>query len=140
MTVIIFALSDKICTALQLANHWQDVREDWNRGRIYLPQKDMERFEVSEQDIDRKNCSGRFKSLMRFEVERAQDLLHEGLPLLSKVDGRLKAQLSLYWCGGMGALNAVKRIDYDVLNRSARLNRFRKIIVGANAILRWVTV
>jgi len=130
-----FALSDKICTALQLTNHWQDVYEDFNRGRIYIPQEDLRRFDVSVAEIEQRSTSDRFKKLMTFEVERARSLFLEGFPLLDKVDRKLKFQLSLYWHGGMNALDAIERIDYDVLNRSARLHLGDKLRVGLKSVL-----
>ncbi len=133
-----FALSDKICTALQLANHWQDVREDWNRGRVYIPQEDLRRFCVSEDEIALGLATDRFRELMTFEVERARSLFLEGLSLIRKVDPRLRLQLALYWCGGMGALRTIERIDYDILNRSARMTTSDKILVVINAIKRWM--
>jgi len=133
-----FALSDKICTALQLANHWQDVLEDWDRGRVYIPQEDLRRYFVSEDEIALGSATDRFRELMTFEVERARNLLLEGLPLLWKVNYRLRLQLALYWCGGMGALQAIERVNYDVLNRSARLTTSDRILVVINAVKRWM--
>ena len=134
----IFALSDKICTALQLANHWQDVSEDWNRGRIYIPLEDMKMFGVKEEEIAGKSTTDRFRKLMTFEVERARRLFLEGFPILNKVDPKLRLQLALYWCGGMEALNNIERVNYDVLNRSARLTFGSKMKVVCKALYRWL--
>ncbi|NQT34519.1 squalene synthase HpnC [bacterium] len=133
-----FALSDKICTALQLANHWQDVSEDWNRGRIYIPLEDLKIFGVKEEEIADKSTTDRFRELMTFEVERARRLFLEGFPLLCKVAPKLRLQLALYWCGGMEALNAIERVNYDVLNRSTKLTVGSKIKVVCKALYRWL--
>jgi squalene synthase HpnC len=135
-----FALSDKICTALQLANHWQDVRDDWERGRVYIPQEDLRRFGVSEVEIENRSATNRFRELMTFEVERARSLFLEGFSLLGKVNATLRLQLALYWHGGMKALETIKRIDYDVLNRSAKLRPADKILVGARSFWSWVWI
>ncbi len=134
----IFALSDKICTALQLTNHWQDIREDWERGRIYIPLEDMKKFGVSEAEIDSRAMTDRFRNLMKFEVERADRLFREGLPILRRVDARLRFQIALYWCGGMKALKTIRRVDYDVLNQTPKLNRLDKVFTVFNALGRWI--
>jgi len=133
-----FALSGKICTALQLANHWQDVREDWERGRVYIPQEDLHRFGISETEIANRSTTDSFRELMTFEVERARSLFLEGFSLLRKVDAGLRLQLALYWHGGMRALDAIERIDYDVLNRSARLKPADKMMVGIKSFCCWL--
>ena len=133
-----FALSDKICTALQLANHWQDVAEDWQRGRLYIPQEDLQRFGVSEDEIARHQASDGFRELMAFEVDRARRLFYEGRALLRMVRGSLALQLQLYWNGGVAALEAVRKVGYDVLNRSARLGPGAKLKVAATAAARWL--
>ena len=135
-----FALSDNICTALQLANHWQDVAEDFVRGRIYLPVDDMKNFGVSEDDFARRNCSKAFIELMKFEVNRARELFKEGMPLLNQVDHRLRMQLALYIYGGIGALDAIERAGYDVLNNNAKLSRTAKLRVLIKATIKWLSL
>ena len=134
----LFAFSDDICTALQLANHWQDVREDFLRGRIYIPREDLARFGVSEEDIAGSNAHSGFRELLKFEVERAERFFEDGKPLLRAVKGSAAAQLELYWRGGKAALAAIRRIRYDVLNRSAKLQRRDKLLVAAGALRRVV--
>jgi len=112
------AWSDAVCTGLQLAEHWQDVGEDFARGRIYLPREDMERFEVAEEDVGATRPSAAFVRLMRFEVERARALLHEGLPLVHSLGGRHRLAIAAYVGGGRAALDAVERSGFDVLRRS----------------------
>jgi squalene synthase HpnC len=112
------AWSDAVCTGLQLAEHWQDVGEDFRRGRIYLPLEDMERFGVTETDVEAARPSTPFASLMRFEVARARDLLRDGLALVGSLTGRHRLAIAAYVGGGRAALDAVERSGFDVLRRS----------------------
>jgi len=133
-----FALSDKICTALQLTNHWQDVAEDFFRGRIYIPREDMDIFGVSEQIFSKEqrteHLTDAFQDLMHFEVERARKLFQQGKKLIGMVSASLRFQLALYWEGGMAALDAIERIDFNVLSESARLKRTDKMKVAVKAL------
>lgn len=123
----LFALSDFTCTALQLANFWQDVRDDDRRGRIYLPLADMERFGVSEQQVHDRQFSSEFRDLMRYEVAFAQNLFEKGLPLLGRVDSELAVDLSLFSRGGQEILRAIARQDYDVLRARPAISKSRKL-------------
>jgi squalene synthase HpnC len=116
--------SDSICTALQLAEHWQDVGEDRRAGRIYLPLEDLERFGVSEE----LEPNDAFRELMAFEVSRARDVLHEGLPLVSALRGRQRLAIAAFAGGGYAALDAVERSGYDVLARSPRAGKAERLI------------
>ena len=111
------ALSDGVCTALQLAEHWQDVGEDRDRGRIYLPQDDMARFGVSEASLAGPLPSEAFCRLMAFEVERARGLLAHGVPLVRSLRGHARLAVAAYVGGGRAALDAVEASGYDVLAR-----------------------
>jgi squalene synthase HpnC len=111
--------SDAVCTGLQLAEHWQDVGEDYGRGRIYLPQEDMEAFGVAEADLAGSPGPG-FRELMAFELTRARELLAEGLPLVASLSGRHRLAVAGYVGGGRAALDAVERSGFDVLGRSPR--------------------
>lgn len=122
----LFALSDFTCTALQLANFWQDVREDERRGRIYLPLTDMERFGVTEQQIRERRFSQGFRSLMQYEVAYAQDLFVKGLPLCARVDPELAVDLTLFSRGGQEILRAIARRGYDVLSGRPAISKSRK--------------
>jgi squalene synthase HpnC len=108
-------LSDKICTALQLAEHWQDVAEDLRRGRVYLPQEDLRRFGVSDDDLRAPHASPAVKTLMAFEVARARYLLGQGAPLIAMVPGRGKVAIAGFVAGGRAALHAITAADFDVL-------------------------
>jgi len=124
-----FALSDKICTALQLANHWQDIAEDYNRGRIYIPLEDMHRYSVNEKTIADKDANQNFRDLIREEVEYTRRFFAEGKELILMVNGWLRLQLGLYFEGGMSALAAIERNNYDVLNNSSKLRKIDKLAV-----------
>lgn len=142
------ALSDKVCSALQLAEHWQDVVEDLGRGRVYVPAEDLERFGVDvarlpsgsdalgADDALRPDDALRtaMRRLMAFEVQRAQGLLAEGAPLLGTVSGRPKLALAGFVAGGQAALAAIARADYDVLSGPPKAGRVRRLIALARAL------
>jgi squalene synthase HpnC len=127
--------SDAVCTGLQLAEHWQDVGEDFGRGRVYLPQEDMVRFGVVETDLASGSPSGVFQELMAFEVERARGLLAEGLLLVGSLTGRHRLAVAGYVGGGRAALDAVERSGFDVLRRSPRA-RSRQRVIATTQVLR----
>jgi squalene synthase HpnC len=119
--------SDAVCTALQLAEHWQDVGEDYIRGRVYLPNEDLRRFGVSERDLAARAPEGRFRQLMAFEVDRARGLLREGVPLVASLRGRARLAIAAYVAGGRAALDAVERSGFDVLSRSPSAGKARRL-------------
>src|SRR5262249_42532620 len=127
--------SDSVCTGLQLAEHWQDVGEDFGRGRIYLPQEDMERFEVTEDDVASDRPRPAFASLMRFEVDRARELLRDGLALVGSLKGRHRLAIAAYVGGGRAALDAVERSGFDVLRHSPSAGAGARLAATA-AVLR----
>lgn len=107
--------SDAVCTALQIAEHLQDVAEDLGRDRIYLPAQDMRRFHVTENDLRAPSAGASVRSLVAFETERARELLNEGTPLVGSVHGRLRLLLAGFVGGGRAALRAVSAAGFDVL-------------------------
>jgi squalene synthase HpnC len=108
-------LSDSICTALQLAEHWQDVAEDLGKGRIYLPRADRDKFGVTEADLAAAVTGPRVRALMAYEVARASALLDEGAPLVGTLRGSARLAVAGYLAGGRAALAAITAADYDVL-------------------------
>lgn len=130
----LFALSDFTCTALQLANFWQDVREDDRRNRIYLPLADMERFGVTEQQIHDRQFTPEFRKLMQYEVAFAQDLFDRGLSLVGRVDKELAVDLALFNRGGQEILRAIARHDYDVLRLRPVISKPRKAALLLRAL------
>lgn len=129
-------LSDATCTALQLANFWQDVRRDFDMGRIYLPLEDMARFDYSESELQAGVVNDRFRSLMAFEVDRARELFREGVKLVDMVDGELRVDLKLFTMGGMSVLDAIEKQDYDVLSSRPVVSKARKLRLMASATVR----
>jgi squalene synthase HpnC len=129
-------LSDSICTALQLAEHWQDVAEDLAMGRIYLPASDLERFNVTEADLAEPSAGPAVKNLMRFEVDRARRLLDEGAPLVGTLRGAARLAVAGYLAGGRAALAAIARQRYDVLRATARPHKPRMAVELAKAYAR----
>jgi squalene synthase HpnC len=131
-------LSDYTCTALQLANFWQDIGRDYAMGRIYIPLEDMSRFRYSEEDLEKGAVNDAFRELMAFEVGRARDLFREGLKLVDTLDGRLKLDVALFSLGGIKVLDAIERQSYDVLSRRPALSRATKarLMLGTTLKLR----
>lgn len=121
-----FALSDATCTALQLANFWQDVAKDCAMGRIYLPQEDMRRFGVTEAVIAGGVATDGFKALLRDEVAYARSLFERGRPLSGLVPRELALDLELFSLGGLEILRAIERQDFDVLRRRPSLSKAAK--------------
>ena len=128
-------LSDYTCTALQLANFWQDVSADYAKGRIYLPLEDLRRFGVSEQEIRDARNSPAFREMMRFEVQRAREWFMQGLALPGKISRDLAIDIELFSRGGLEILNAIERQDYAVLGRRPAISKARKLALVARAAL-----
>jgi squalene synthase HpnC len=118
-------LSDRVCTALQLAEHWQDVAEDYQAGRIYLPAEDMERFGCAESDLAAPSAGPHLRALMAFEVERAGRLLDEGAPLVGNLHGSARVAVAGYVAGGRAALAAITAAGHDVLRATHKPRRGR---------------
>lgn len=127
------ALSDFTCTALQLANFWQDVSVDSAKGRIYLPLEDLQRYGVSEQDIAERRNTPQFCELMKFQVERAREWFAKGLPLVQEVDRELAIDIELFSRGGQEILRAIERQRYAVLGRRPAISKSRKLALVARA-------
>lgn len=126
-------LSDYTCTALQLANFWQDVSVDYAKGRIYLPLVDMRHFGVSEDDIMCGRNTPAFHALMRFQVGRAREWFQRGLPLAGKVDRELAVDIELFSRGGQEILRAIEKQDYAVLGNRPVISKPRKFVLVARA-------
>ena len=129
------ALSDYTCTALQLANFWQDVSIDYAKGRVYLPLEDLRTHHVSETEIAANRNSSEFCSLMEFEVSRARDWFERGLPLIKMVERELAVDLELFSRGGQEILRAIEQQRYAVLGRRPSISKVRKLALVARAAL-----
>jgi squalene synthase HpnC len=118
-------LSDSVCTALQLAEHWQDVAEDLRAGRIYLPAEDMQTYGCTEQDLAQATAPPHVRALMAFETGRASALLDEGAPLIGMLRGAARVAVSGYVAGGRAALAAIAAAGHDVLRATPRPGKRR---------------
>jgi squalene synthase HpnC len=129
-----FRLSDATCSALQLANFWQDVRVDFAKDRVYIPQDDMKRFGVTDATIQQGIATPEFRALLKHEVEFARDLFQQGLPLIGMVDRDLAVDLDLFSRGGLEILNAVAKQDYDVLSARPSISKSTKLQLALRAV------
>jgi squalene synthase HpnC len=124
------ALSNAICTALQLAEHCQDVAEDLARGRVYLPAEDLARFGCVAADLAAVHAGGPLRAVLAFEVSRARGLLDAGAPLIDELPGaRARLAVAAFAAGGRAALDAIERAGYDVLPGPPRAGKGRRALV-----------
>jgi squalene synthase HpnC len=130
-----FILSDATCSALQLANFWQDVSSDYKaRDRIYIPQNDMRRFGVTDETIAQGVATPAFRALLKYEVEYARELFAQGLPLIGKVNRDLALDLDLFSRGGLEILRAIEKRDYDVLSARPAISKGTKAALALRAV------
>jgi squalene synthase HpnC len=131
-------LSDFTCTALQLANFWQDVERDYRIGRIYIPLDAMARHGYSEGDLAAGRYNESFANLLCELVERTRELFHKGLPLIARVDRRLAVDIELFSRGGMEILRRIERRNYNMLARRPALDASDKALLLASTLARHV--
>jgi len=117
------AWSDRICSALQLIEHWQDVAEDRRAGRIYLPAEDLHRFGVASTDLDAARSTPAVRDLIAFEAGRAREMLLGGLPLLRELRGWARLAIAGYVAGGLAAVDGLRRAGWEVLPGSPGVRR-----------------
>jgi squalene synthase HpnC len=130
-------MSDATCTALQLANFWQDVSVDLEKGRIYLPLDVLHRHGGSEADVIARRFTPGFRAAMAEMVTEARRLFALGLPLARTVDRRLSLDLELFNRGGMKILDKVEALDYDVLSRRPSISKTERAGVLVTSLARW---
>lgn len=118
-----YLYSDKICTALQLTNFWQDIGIDLNKDRIYIPHQELKKFDLTEQDIENKVYNPAFCDLLKHLTTMTHDFFSEGKPILSINNKALRIYLKLTWFGGSKILDMIKDNDYDVYNKRPTLSR-----------------
>jgi squalene synthase HpnC len=128
------ALADHICTALQLANFWQDVARDFDIGRVYLPEEDRKRFGYADIDLEQRRFTPAFAELLRFEVDRARDLFYRGFPLLDQVPIDVRPDIELFLRGGLAILGAIERCGYNVWARRPVVGKWRKVALLGGAL------
>ncbi len=126
--------SDAICTGLQLANFWQDIAVDWRKGRVYLPQRDLTQFGVSEAQIARGEVNERWRNLMAFEVQRTRELLQSGAPLARELGGRIGVELRLVVQGGLRILERIDAVNGDVFSHRPTLSARDWTLMGWRAL------
>lgn len=126
------ALSDSICTGLQLANFWQDAARDWSMGRLYLPTADCRRFGVDESCLDAGTCTDGFREMLAFQVGRAEAYLRIGLPLVARMPRPWQLSVALFVYGGLEILGAIRAQDYDVLSRRPTVSKWAKLSLAAD--------
>jgi squalene synthase HpnC len=130
------ALSNRVCTALQLAEHWQDIAEDFRRGRIYLPAEDRRRFGVEADGLGAASASPPLRELVEFETTRARRLLDEGATLVGTLRGRARIAVAGYVGGGRATFDAIERAGFDVLRGTPRATRAHKARRSLETLLR----
>ncbi|WMW79153.1 squalene synthase HpnC [Undibacterium cyanobacteriorum] len=118
------AQSDDICTALQLINFWQDVELDLAKGRVYLPQEDLDQFEISNLAQEALANSSKWRQLMQFEIDRARDLMLRGAPLAKDLPGRFGIELRMVVQGGLRILQKIEDVQYDVFKKRPTLKKW----------------
>lgn len=128
------AQSDCICSALQLVNFWQDVAVDWQKGRIYLPQADLRRFRIGEDDIAAGRWSANWAALIDFQIDRTRDLMLRGAPLVHALPGRLGWEIRLTIQGGLRILERLRRVRGDVFRRRPRLGKRDWLVVAGRSL------
>jgi len=135
----LLALSDSTCIALQLTNFWQDVKRDYEQGRIYLPLDEMKEYDVSEADLSAAQACDKFKSLMHFQVERTRRYFRDGLPLIDRVRGSLRVDIALFSRGGLAILDKIEQLHYDTLRARPTLAKPEKIWLFLSTLIscRW---
>ncbi len=131
----IHLLSDNICTALQLANFWQDVAVDLEKDRIYLPEDEMKRFRVTEGDLHAKICNRAFQTLMQYCSDKTKSLFNQGLPLTQKVGKDLKWEMKLTWLGGTTILKKLSQNHYDIYRNRPVIGMMDKITLLTRSLM-----
>jgi len=128
------ALSDRVCSGLQVVEHLQDVAEDLDRGRVYLPLEDLARFGCTETDLAAPAASPAVRAVIRYEAARARDHLTAGPVLAGTLRGRMRIAVAGYVAGGLAALDAIDAVDGDVLGVACR-PRPRRVAVQLASVM-----
>ena len=130
----LLAMADAICTGLQLTNFWQDVALDWAKGRVYLPQEDLRRFGVSEEQIASQQIDDPWRSLMACEVDRTRTMLRSGEPLAKALGGRIGLELRLVVQGGLRILERIDSARGDVFRHRPQLTASDWTVMALRAL------
>lgn len=130
------SLSDATCTALQLANFWQDVTVDQLKDRVYLPLDLLKKHRYTVDELFAHKFDDRFRAIMREAVDRARELFLAGLPLSGMVNRRLAVDLELFSRGGLRVLDKIEQQDYDVLSRRPKISKVERVTLLLSALAR----
>jgi len=128
-------LADHICTGLQLANFWQDVGVDLEKDRMYLPEDDRKKFGVIEDALFARLTTDNYRQLLKFEVDRAQEIFNQGAPLTKKLRGLLRVEIRLTWLGGTSILRKIEALDYDTLNHRPKVGKADMALLFLKALI-----
>jgi len=109
--------SDAICSSLQLINHWQDIAVDWGKGRVYLPQEDLDHFGVAHEQIAQGRVDGAWQDLVRFQCQRARAMMRSGAPLGTRLPGRMGLEIRAISAGGLRILDRIEAVHGDVFRQ-----------------------
>ena len=131
-------LSDATCTALQLANFWQDVSRDLEKGRIYIPLDVAVTHGLSENDIIERHFDDRYVRLMKDLIARTRTLFAEGMPLARRVDGRLSVDFEMFRRGGLAVLDSIEAVGYDTLHHRPSVSKWKQArLLGSTLVWHW---
>jgi len=133
-----FRMSDATCTALQLANFWQDVTVDWEKDRVYLPLDLLARHRASVEQIAARRFDAGFRGVMAEAVEYARARFREGLPLARTLDPRLALDIELFSRGGMAVLDKIERQGYDVLKARPKITKLDRAVLLMRGLAGWL--
>lgn len=130
------ALSDRVCTGLQLVEHLQDVAEDRRAGRVYLPQRSLEQYAVAEADLDLASATPALRRCVLAETDRAEQWLREGSQLVGQLTGWARIAVAGFVAGGLATAAALRRVEGDVLAHDARPGKVRTAALAMKVLVR----
>jgi len=126
--------SDTICSALQLINFWQDIAVDWKKDRVYLPQSDLARFDIAESQIAENRWSPQWAALLEFQIERTQQMMLDGAPLVHQLPGRMGWEIRFTVQGGLRVLEQIRQVRGDIFRQRPRLRPVDWLLMGSRAL------
>jgi squalene synthase HpnC len=129
-------LSDHICTALQLANFWQDISVDIRKDRIYLPIEEMQTYGVTVDSLKNFQVTTGLRELVKFQCARTREIFEKGKPLIPMLDKALKLEIKLTWLGGVEILKLIEKQNFDTLSRRPHITKMRAVLLLMKALLK----
>src|SRR3984957_1191325 len=133
-------LSDATCTALQLANFWQDVGRDLDKGRIYIPLESLAAHGLTEDDIVSRRFDARYVSLMKELIARTRELFDNGMPLAGRVDSALRVDIEMFSRGGLAVLDSIEAMGYKTLHHRPSIPKSKQLRLLVRALCQRLTV